>query len=64
MVEKMIRNARCFVAAIKQVVRRDRTWDEGKANKLLLSIFEILERDGQSAVAKKGRSRMTNLLFL
>jgi putative thioredoxin len=46
----------------RQLLKRDKTWNDAAAKALLLKIFETL--GPQSDLAKKGRSRMTNLFFL
>lgn len=54
-----------FEAAMDQaleVLKRDKGWNDGAARTLLIQIFEALGPG--SELAKKGRARMTNYLFL
>lgn len=45
-----------------EILKRDKTWNDGAARQLLLQIFDALGPGNQ--LAKQGRSRMTNYLFL
>lgn len=44
-----------------QIVRLDRSWQEGKAQKLLLNVFALLGSDHPDT--KEGRKRLSNYLF-
>jgi thioredoxin-like negative regulator of GroEL len=48
--------------SVLQIIKRDKAWNAGAANQLLLKIFETLGPGND--LAKKSRARMTNLLFL
>lgn len=45
-----------------EIVKRDRTWEEGKASQFLVKMFEML--GSSHPVTKKGRSRLANFMHV
>ena len=45
-----------------QVLKEDRNFDDGAAQKLLLQFFEVL--GPESALVSRGRRRMASMLFV
>lgn len=46
-----------------EILKRDKTWNDGAARTLLIQIFEAVGPSDPELV-KKGRARMTNYLYL
>merc|ERR1712070_427201 len=44
------------------IMRKDASWNDGAAKELLLQFFEVLGPDAEAT--RKGRARLTNLLFV
>ncbi len=44
------------------IMRKDASWNDGAAKELLLQFFDVLGPDSEAT--RKGRARLTNLLFV